>query len=161
VPTTPEPKAKWQCPAYWFNAKDGCDCECSKSYRGTTQSGATNVDPDCLVSGQAVYCGGNEAAAGVTCDLVTDKCVMKVGFGGEGGAPPMTGNKKSEEEASSFPIAAVAGGAAGLLALVVVGSALVVRRNRAARAGRTAALHVNRQLAVANPAYRGHDNSKW
>jgi subtilisin family serine protease len=144
APTTPAPKAKWQCPAYWFNVKDGCDCECSRSYKGTTWSGATNVDPDCLVAGQAVYCGGNEAAAGVTCDLVTDKCVAKAGFGGEGSAVAFTGANKSAEEPSSFPLGAVVGGAVAFVALVV-GSALLVRRKRAA----DAAPH----SAVANPAY--------
>jgi hypothetical protein len=144
APSTPAPVAKWQCPAYWFNAKDGCDCECSKSYRGTTQSGATNADPDCLVAGQAVYCGGNEAAAGVTCDLVTDKCVVKAGFNGEASAVAFTGAKKSAEEPSSFPLGAVVGGAVAFVALVV-GSALLVRRKRAADAAP--------QSAVANPAY--------
>jgi hypothetical protein len=74
----------WACAAAWYDALDGCDCECSKSYRGTTQSGATNVDPDCLVEDQTVYGCSN----GQTCSA-KGKCKggahLPVGLGAQAG----------------------------------------------------------------------------
>ena len=156
APTTPAPKAKWQCPASWFNAKDGCDCECSKSYKGTTQSGATNVDPDCLAASAQVYCGGNQAAAGVVCDLTTDRCVAQANFGGSASPEQVTltgVSKPAAQPEGQFPTAAVAGSVVGVVALLV-GAVVVVRRRNSSRASAHAADKAETQLSSLNPAFR-------
>ena len=162
--STTQPTVNWQCTNSWFGARDGCDCECSLGRTGNTQSGAANVDPDCLVSGQRLYCNGRAAASGVTCDLVLDKCVTVAGKGDEnasGSNVSFTGEVKPEQPqakpqpqtATELPMAAIFGGAGGVLAIVAVGSALVVRHRRASAAQRSATGAPSTALATANPAY--------
>jgi hypothetical protein len=165
--STTQPTVKWQCTNSWFGARDGCDCECSLGRTGNTESGAANVDPDCLVSGQRLYCNGRAAASGITCDLVIDKCVTVAGKGDEnanGSNTFFTGEVKPEQPeqpqpqpqpqaATELPLAAIFGGAGGVLAVVAVGSALVVRRRRTSAAQRSATGAPSRALATGNPAY--------
>ena len=50
------------CTASYYNAKDGCDCECGA------------WDPDCDVAGQALYCGEVKDTLGRTCNKDTMMC---------------------------------------------------------------------------------------
>jgi hypothetical protein len=161
--STPQPTVSWQCSNSWFGTRDGCDCECSLGRSGNTQSGAANVDPDCRITGQKLYCDGRAAASGVTCDLVLDRCVAIAGKGDNSTDVVFTGEVKppyqpqpqppQQQPATELPLAAIFGGAGGFLAVVAVGSAIFVRHRRSAAAHRSATGAPSMALASPNPAY--------
>jgi len=139
TPTTPFPtpsptRGPWRCPASWFGASDGCDCECGGG------------DPDCNAPYNTLYCAGTAAPTSYVC--VNDECVFRtlstVDLLASGRTDATFPSKSTETESSSssdnglFVGLGIGAGFAALVALV----ALVANRQSVKSADRAAALSI-------------------
>nr|BCY23783.1 uncertain protease [Schizochytrium aggregatum ATCC 28209] len=134
VSPTPSPtlQGTWNCPASWYDANDGCDCEC-----GT-------IDPDCEGDYDTLYCNGVAAPWYYICDFNTDTCrsssLMTLEQAVKQGRKVELASDKVEtgaEAPAATPAAAattdsgIAVGlsvAGGLIAMAIVGSAMINRK---------------------------------
>jgi hypothetical protein len=141
--TAPLALAPWLCPASWFGAKDGCDCECSRGRAGSL-GGATTVDPDCAITGAKLWCSGRGAAAGVVCDVTVDRCVMRAATGGDASAPDgsLLTEETKEHDVVATPGLGLGLGLGTVAALGLLLAALAVRR-------RNSSASSTREVAVA------------
>jgi len=67
--------ADWKCSPAQYGTNDGCNCECSKFYKGDIYDGIPTVDPDCYKDEYTLFCGGTEKKKGI-CNLTSDQCIL-------------------------------------------------------------------------------------
>jgi hypothetical protein len=131
APTSQQAVRPWTCLNSWYGSSDGCDCEC-----GGSKTVAGQPEPDCLETGQRLYCNGKAASSSQTCDFATDKCVTKTSVA-DAGEKLYADKTVAETTTSTAMIVGLAVGATAFVALIV-GAALKHRSNSAKAANKQA-----------------------
>jgi subtilisin family serine protease len=140
APTTAKPTPEqavrpWTCLNSWYGTSDGCDCEC-----GGSKTDAWMPEPDCLKTGQLLYCNGKAASANVVCDFATDKCIIKTTAADAGEGAKYADKTVAETTTSTTSTAMIVGIAVGATAFaaLIVGAALKHRSSSAKAADKQA-----------------------